>query len=351
MPQLSTSTPSSGRYSKRKRAQVNYYESDSGPEEVSTKLDSQDEVEYPQAKKPKTKAPRPLPKRKVFRFLELPAEIRNMIYGLCFTDPQGVFLISNTVRYRRTVARAPRSYVQNVLDDVSNEFATPAPKPKAASKIAEEPRTLIPSLLAVNKQINKEGRDILYNNHFHVHDPLTLHSFLVDVTHRAAPLLKTITLRHWGGWRGMQKAYNHACFTALVYATNLEKFKINGPMNCKPEPVWVARQIYRDGFSWLEALGSARGRFDAALDVLEVSDRPSWNRWYLRNKAFDPVKDTEDLKQELRRLLDMRTKSVKAKPRKKSEPASTAVSSGDDLEDTPGYHDVVIIDDSDSDDY
>ena len=270
-----------------------------------------------------------------------------MIYGYCFTDPQGVFLISNTVKYRRTVARAPKSYIQNALNDVTNEFSTLVQKPKDASKIAEEPRSLVPCLLAVNKQINKEGRDMLYANHFHVHDPLTLHSFLVDVTPRAAALLKTITLRHWGAWRGMQKAYNHACFTALVYATNLEKFKINGPMNCKPEPVWVARQIYRDGFPWLEGMGSAKGRFDAALDVLEVSDRSTWGRWfYGRNRTVDHVKDTELLKAELRRLLDMRTKSITAKPRKKVAPSpkTKALDSEDDL------RDFVVID-SDDDEY
>jgi hypothetical protein len=47
MSQLSTPTP---RYSKRKRTQVDYYESESEIEDVNSELDSQDVVEYSQAK-------------------------------------------------------------------------------------------------------------------------------------------------------------------------------------------------------------------------------------------------------------------------------------------------------------
>src|SRR5438552_169639 len=57
---------------------------------------------------------RPRPKRRIFRFLELPAEIRNMIYSHCLTDPRGVYLLPATKNYRRTVERAPPSYMKAI---------------------------------------------------------------------------------------------------------------------------------------------------------------------------------------------------------------------------------------------
>jgi hypothetical protein len=92
------------RSSKRKRAQINYYESTSDVEDVDSQVATKDIEECSPAKvcfltyfwyipalkrnqKRKERPARPLPKRKIFPFLQLPAEIRILIYEYALHDP------------------------------------------------------------------------------------------------------------------------------------------------------------------------------------------------------------------------------------------------------------------------
>ena len=67
-------------------------------------------------------------------------------------------------------------------------------------------------------------------------------------------------------------------------------------------PTRVARQLYRDGFRWLEAFGAAKGSLDAGVDVITILDSSLSLGW-----MRDPVPSFEDnlksFKTELRRLL------------------------------------------------
>lgn len=264
-----------------------------------------------------TRAPRPLPKRKIFPFLQLPAEIRNVIYGYALSDPHCVYLVSTTQKYRRTVVRVNASSMQQY--SYWNRYN------RTVQYDSEEEsqmglRTLVPSLLAVNQQMYKEGRDILYANDFVAQDPLALHSFIVNIGPRAAGLIKTIALQSWGGRRGMHKAYNHSCFAVLVSATNIQEFKINGNLYSRGGAKWVARQVYRDAFPWLEAVGAAKGRADAAVDMITIAqenfDRHSW---YRRNRPeTDRGDDMQEFKTELSVLLGAHLKRIRATPGKKT---------------------------------
>ena len=69
-------------------------------------------------------------------------------------------------------------------------------------------------------------------------------------------------------------------------------------------PRRLARQLYRDGFHWLEAMGVAKGKYDAAIEVIEISD----DNWIgLGNTGFieDETRErkTEEFRAELRRML------------------------------------------------
>jgi hypothetical protein len=178
-------------------------------------------------------------------------------------------------------------------------------------------RPLVPSLLAVNQQVYNEGRDILYGNNFKLGDPLTLHSFIVNIGARAASQLRRITLSAWGGWGGMHKAYNHASFAVLVSATNLEEVTIDGWLCCRNVPKWIARQIYRDAFPWLEAVGVAKGTPDAAVNIIDVSPKNFIGRGFRRREQSDPIKDLHDMREELRRLLGARMKKIPSSSGKK----------------------------------
>ncbi len=67
----------------------------------------------------------------------------------------------------------------------------------------------------------------------------------------------------------------------------------------------VARQLYRDGFHWLEAVGAARGRFDAALDLIEISEDNLIGYAYSRIPEVEKSLEEkmEEVKTEIRRML------------------------------------------------
>ncbi|KAF2873814.1 hypothetical protein BDV95DRAFT_567806 [Massariosphaeria phaeospora] len=299
---------SQNRCSKRKRNQVSYYEGVSDGED--SEVDSQDVMEYSAPKKRAPRPPRPLPKRKLFPFLELPAEIRNAIYGYCLVDASGIHLAATTKKYRRTVERTtdPSLDYSSVSDEGPEQLY---------------PQTLVPSLLAVNKQIHQEGRDILYSNEFRLQDPLTMHSFLVDIGPRAATYLKHVTLVHWGpANRSMHKGYNHSSFAMLALATNLNKFRVEGTITWGNEGKQVARQMYRDGFPWLEAVGAAKGRLDAAVDVIELCEGNFSRNTSQASRTTHLEKNLGAFRAELRKLLHDRMEAVRAKPGRPQKKAS-----------------------------
>lgn len=251
--------------------------------------------------------------------MELPAEIRNIIYDLCLHEPKGVYLAATTEKFRRTVHRAAKTDIELILkvSTYRNGGDSQNADGEENELDALEPRTLVPNLLAVNRQIYKEGREILYGNSMRLLDPLALHSFMVNIGPRAASLVKDVTLCSWGGWRGMHKAYNHASFAAMVSATNIEKFKLDGWLMCKNEPKYVARQLYRDGFPWLEAVGSAKGGMEAAVKLIEVAPVNFQMRyWQRRDETRDYESDMEKFRAELVKLLDGHLKNIKAPAKK-----------------------------------
>lgn len=178
---------------------------------------------------------------------------------------------------------------------------------------------LAPSVLAINKQIYFEQVMVLYSNDFYMADPYTLHTFVINLGARAASYLKRVTLVNWGSYRSQQKSYNHSCFAALVSATNLERLTIRGNLY-SVNPVGAARQIYRDGFPWLEAVGAAKGRVDAALDILEVSADNFLNWGERRTAHVDEERDkrnAELFKEELSKLLNAHVDRIRGYPQKK----------------------------------
>ncbi|KAJ4372726.1 hypothetical protein N0V86_008091 [Didymella sp. IMI 355093] len=303
-------TFASGRYSKRKRTQVNYRMEELDVDEI----DVESEEEVVKAKKQrKTAASRPLPKRKIFPFLQLPAEIRNMIYSYALVDPSGAKFVAVQRNKRRCVERVSsktfsqisgsRSYYQSSrINDDAEEQAT----------------ELGPSLLAVNKQIHREGCDFLYSNELVFADPIALYAFMINLgPGGSASRIKTIRLKGWGYGR-TSKAYNNACFAVLVYAKNLEKLYIDCNVGWYRQPKSAAQQIYRDAFPWLEEVGRAKTKFDAALDVLEVSaESLGRNHWNASQTPSDAQR-REAFNDELRRNLELQQKRVMAgKPAKK----------------------------------
>lgn len=246
-----------------------------------------------------------------------------MIYEYALTDDQGVSLASTTTKFRRTVER--KGFHELSGDRYRRHrwgyYSQRRPQAPSAESSQNEPQKIVPfvpSLLAVNHQVWQEARGYLYGNDFFMEDPITLHSFIVDIGPRAASWLKKITLVNWGRYRSQQKAFNHSCFAVLITATNLESLTISGSLyTCGGKS--AAKQIYRDGFPWLEAVGAAKGRIDAAVDLITVSS-DNFKSWHSKNSE-DPEadkKNAEEFKEELSKFLNAHMNRIRAKPGKRS---------------------------------
>ncbi|KAJ4359367.1 hypothetical protein N0V95_002197 [Ascochyta clinopodiicola] len=304
-------TFASGRYSKRKRTQVNYRMEELDVDET----DFSDEENVVQPKKQrKTAASRLLPKRKIFPFLKLPAEIRNMIYAYALTDPSGINFVAIHRNKRRCVERVS----QKALSSVSH-FRSPYQSSRINDRIDDTndlPKTLVPSLLAVSKQIHQEGADILYSNELVFADSVALYAFMINLGPGSASHLRLIRLNGWGRGR-TSKAYNNACFAVLVSATNLEKLHINTSMGWYRQPKGAAQLFYRNAFPWLEAVGTAKGKYDAALDILDVTGEALGRNYYNTAQGQTGRDERKVFNAELSRNLGVQRNRIMAKSVKK----------------------------------
>jgi hypothetical protein len=78
------------------------------------------------------------------------------------------------------------------------------------------------------------------------------------------------------------------------------------------EPRGSASKFYRDAFPWLEAVGAAKGKCDAGVDMLrlepEFFDYAYWHRNTHANKTDE--EKTDEFMKELRKLLGAQQQRV-----------------------------------------
>ena len=220
-------------------------------------------------------ASRPLAKRKIFPFLKLPAEVRNMIYGYALSDPTGLNFLATTRAHRRTFVRVSSSKMASFANKGrGRHYHWPWGAHRGQLPIETElpiipPSAMVPQLFATNKQLYEEASSFLYSSEFVFGDTLALHAFLLSLGPRGVSRLKKIRLFNWNDTRS-SKAYGNACFALLAPAVDISDLFIDtGPIQHN-SPKHAARTFYRDAFSWFEAVGRAKIRADAAIDVLHV---------------------------------------------------------------------------------
>ncbi|OCL05464.1 hypothetical protein AOQ84DRAFT_366620 [Glonium stellatum] len=303
-------------YPKRKRPQVSYYEGEEGDFFDSDYSDT----EPCPAKKSKAtpKSSRPLPKRKIFPFLSLPAELRNAIYALALTDKDGIYLVSKTKDYRRIVELAPVDPVFRTVHSRARFGRIRGGYLDLSDSKEPEPPKAIPclatALLATNRQIYSEAQPVLYSNTFMLEDTTALHAFMASLSPKTRGLLETISIHGWG-YTKAHKALNHPGLTMLADAVNLRQLHFDTRIAYGGDPKRVARQIYRDGFHWLEAVGLAKGRKDAAVELIEVAET-NWDR--SRRRLEGPAQHNQEaFRDELRkRLMGVPEKHSRKKSKK-----------------------------------
>lgn len=277
--------------------------------------------------KRKAVAPKPLPKTKIFPFLELPGEIKNMIYSYALIDPTGINLVGTFKHRRRTVERVSGELHNNISH--GNNWSAARLNDGLRGRY-EVPATLAPSLLLANKQIYQEARDILYSNQFVFGDSFALYNFMLNLSPTGAKQLQHLRIKEWCYGRGM-KGYNHSCFAALVQATNIKTLRFDSLSGWSSDPKGSASKLYRDAFPWLEAVGAAKGKADAAVDMLtfkdELFDYAYWHQSVRRTVSGEEKRD--QCLEQLRHLLLAQQKRVMAPAKKKTKKVKKVVDKDD----------------------
>lgn len=164
------------------------------------------------------------------------------------------------------------------------------------------------NILLLNREIYAEAQPILYaSNAFAVEDTTALHAFLANIGPKNCATIADVTISGWG-YTKAHKALNHPAFTLLANAVNLTRLHIDCRISWSG-PKHAARQLYRDGFHWLEAMGVAKGNFDAAVGIIEIQEihGDNFNQYY-RYGVEPKEKPTEEelleeFRGELRKLL------------------------------------------------
>lgn len=287
-------------YPKRKRAVISYYDDDSdgsGFIDVESEVDSESEVEGKPAKKvshlcsilsrstiatdtcQKVKgknsiavAVKPALSQKTFKFMELPGELKNKIYEQALKHYEPIILVTKIKQFRHVIQIGKDSDFERSLASLA--------RPQWGymyHKIPYEPAKgitkpfIVPSLLAVSRQVYAEAQPLLYGaNVFIFKDPAVLHIFCAKIGPRNCAALKELVMKEYG-YSGVSKAMNHAAFTLLASAgaVNLSHLHLDCPVHGGGGKM-LARRLMKDAHCWFDAVGVAKGKRDAALDVLDV---------------------------------------------------------------------------------
>lgn len=156
---------------------------------------------------------------------------------------------------------------------------------------------------------SRTAQPILYgSNVFALEDTTALHAFCANIGPKNCATLRELHIKAWG-YTKSHKAMNHPAFTILGQAVNLERLYIDCQIHWGA-PTHVAKQIFRDGHHWFEIMGIAKGRVDAAVEILDIGDKNLGARYQYSDengrsweKSPDEEKKKKEFQTELRRLL------------------------------------------------
>jgi len=270
-------------------------------------------------KAPKKKARHALPRQrseKPFPFMELPPELRDMIYEKALVDANGICIAAKTKAYRRTVCR---TLIYNPDEcRPTRRLGTGRGKPRHVQNEESQDSSpppigsLVPNILAVSKQIHYEAVNILYDQDFMFRDPDALHRFLAIIGARNQQRIHSIEIRSFCTGRNT-RTLNHCAFMSLATATNLKTLYLpNAAFRWYTNAKGLARGLYSNAHVFLEAYGAAHGRRDAALDIIQLGDDsfdwfyPGYRRYRTVAKTTTVEEDQAMFWAELRRLLSVR---------------------------------------------
>lgn len=187
------------------------------------------------------------------RLLDMPAEIRNMIYRLVLTLPQGHRLNSKQEGDHRIVYGMP----------TQRDTSVRALKQNGAA------------ILATNKQIHGEAQALLYTQPLRFMSTASLAGFLTQTSPSNRAILERIVVHEWAYVQHERPANVVTCGLLVEAAGSLKSILIGscilGDPHGSPTISSIVERFYEDTHQLLEAVYQAHGcRVDDLMGVFRL---------------------------------------------------------------------------------
>lgn len=199
--------------------------------------------------------------------MSLAAEIKNMIYEYALTSHDEIPLVFKMKGYRHTVVLGDDKTFMACCS-LHEKFTCTRQVP---SSLEVRP-SLTPAIVVLNHETYAQAQPILYgSNEFALEDPKALLAFCITIGPKNCAMLQKVSLYHFGNTTA-RRALRYPAFAALANAVNLQ----NLSLVCCIRPgdaLRTARDFFRDGHAWLEAVGAKEGRRDAAVDRIQIGSQ------------------------------------------------------------------------------
>ncbi|GME39366.1 Short-chain dehydrogenase reductase sdr protein [Neofusicoccum parvum] len=249
---------SSGRL--RKRPRISYKEPDD--EDLDIAEDGEEE-------ELSRKRPRRINKRKIFRWTDLPGEIRNIIYKLCLSRQHPLFIGISTHGCKQ-------------YSPYTCRMKTAVP--------------LIANILLANRATFAEGIPFLYQNEFHFGSTETMYIFLGNLSATSKSWVKGITMGHlgralcyysnYGVNSHFGSGYLLPALNSLIGTHRLESLQLDTDIQELNERQLTrfVRCFLQMARKWVDAVGKEKGDKMAFLDliVLVMEEKAQQNTQRLR---------------------------------------------------------------------
>lgn len=223
-------------------------------------------------------------KRNIFRFMDLPAELRNRIYDLSLTTSATIELVPTQDANGRNIVRR------------ESFFYKPPCRQTYYPTLG-----LIPSLLLVNKAIYAEGVFILYANKLSFNNLKGLFIFIISLSAMAKSWVQDLTLKvvQYGNWLfGAKDPENPAhpeykscdvvlaTLMTLIGVPNLKHLHLRLTVGIDDLAFWdmdsdgdfdglwkmddFVNLLFPLAHMWLDALSIKKGSQEKAVEVIDI---------------------------------------------------------------------------------
>lgn len=199
-------------------------------------------------------------KRKIFRWVDLPAEMRNIIYQKTLTHDGPIALCHGLVHNRHRVRQERIRIGYFTKEDY-------------------EQVELVPNLLLLNKATYAEAGPMLYGqNKLSFNNCQSLYHFLYRLGPTTKSWITEISLEALNASRSMRSAFMFSAFQEMIGTTNLRCLKLEGvaPWDDMDKQ---SKLLISNAYDWLLSVVKQKGSAKAAMDMLHINNTVTEKDW------------------------------------------------------------------------